>query len=351
MSMSESDHLGIHGRLGSHELELGTTEAVQRHISRQVIARKPVSQRKLDFEHRRPRLLREALAEATGVFFYVLPGLASTAIFTLDGTIPGYGSLLQIGFAYAMGIAFAIITCAPTSGGHFNPAITICFALWQGFPWRKVPIYIISQIIGAFVAAALLQGMYWPEIAAFKAQTLAEGKTLVGAGSPASILCSFPAPTQTNAGFLFITEFFVDAFIGMVIWATLDPANPFISPASAPFAIGMAYAAMVWGFAGVTISTNLARDLGARLLAAAFYGRGVFTYYTYSPIGILVNVPATIFATAYYELVMRDSLLIIGRGHAVHEDGEEGLRRHISRPGVLEPGISNASVKKTKSLV
>lgn len=44
------------------------TEAVQRHISRHVIAPKPVSQRKLDFERARPRWLREMMAEATGVF-------------------------------------------------------------------------------------------------------------------------------------------------------------------------------------------------------------------------------------------------------------------------------------------
>jgi glycerol uptake facilitator-like aquaporin len=36
--------------------------------------------------------------------------------------------------AYAIGIAFAIIICAPTSGGHFNQAITLCFTIWQGFP-------------------------------------------------------------------------------------------------------------------------------------------------------------------------------------------------------------------------
>lgn len=96
-----------------------------RHIERRVVPAKPVSQRKLDFEHKRPRLLRECMAEATGVFFYVLPGCAAITAFTLAGYneaaqtlgVPAFGGLMQIGFSFGFGIAFAIITCAATSGG------------------------------------------------------------------------------------------------------------------------------------------------------------------------------------------------------------------------------------------
>lgn len=182
-------------------VEMGATEAVQQHLSRHVVAGKPVSQRKLDFEHARPRWLRECMAEATGVFFYVFPGIAAITTFTLNAASPlgasAFGGIFQIGWGFAIGIAFAIITCASTSGGHFNPAITICFAVWQGFPWRKVPHYIFSQIFGAFIAGMLLMGMYWPEIQAFKKESIASGKGLVYNGGPASILCTFPNPHQT----------------------------------------------------------------------------------------------------------------------------------------------------------
>lgn len=163
------------------------------------------------------------------------PGIAAITGFTLNGTselgVTAFSSIFQIGWAFAIGIAFAIITCASTSGGHFNPAITICFATWQGFPWRKVPHYILSQIFGAFIAGLLLMGMYWPQIQQFKAATLAERKPLVANGGPASILCTFPNPDQTydrildhahdlevdgsirNLGYLFIIEFFVDSYI------------------------------------------------------------------------------------------------------------------------------------------
>ena len=78
-------------------------------------------------------------------------------------------------------------------------------------------------------------------------------------------------------------------------------------------------------------------------MAAIFFGGEAFTYMNYSWIAILVNVPATLFATGYYELLMRDSLSKIGKGHAVHEDGEEGLHRHITRTVSGFPALWNSS--------
>lgn len=94
---------------------------------------------------------------------------------------------------------------------------------------------------------------------------------------------------------------------------------------------------MIWGFANVTISTNLARDLGTRIVAAIFFGGDAFN--RYAPLAILVNIPATLFATLVYEVLLKDSFAIIAKGHNVHEDGEEGLTRHLTKTGTLEEGI------------
>ena len=153
------------------------------------------------------------MAEATGVFFYVFPGIAAITAFTIAKEDAAFGSIFQVGWAFAIGIAFAIITCASTSGGHFNPAITICFAIWQGFPWRKVPMYIASQIFGAFIAGLMLMGMYHQQLSEFAEASQAAGMGLVYNGGPASVLCSFPGATQTNLGYLFFIEFFVDSYI------------------------------------------------------------------------------------------------------------------------------------------
>jgi len=213
---------------------------------------------------------------------------------------------------------------------------------FSGFPWRKVPHYIFSQVFGAFMAGMLLMGMYHVQLAEYAETLRAQGvESMVFNGGPASVLCSFPGKNQTNLGYLFLIEFFVDSYIGIVIWAVLDPANPFISPSTAPFVIGLAYGTMVWAFADITIATNLARDLGTRIVAAIFYGGEAFSYYNYSWIGILVNVPATIFATGYYEFLMRDSLQKIGKGAALHEGGEEGLALHLTKTGIsMDKGMT-----------
>ncbi|KAK3937816.1 aquaporin-like protein [Diplogelasinospora grovesii] len=328
-------------RLQTNDLELGITDAVKQHITRNVAPSKPVTQARLDFEYNRPRWLRECFAEATGVFMFCFPGLASVASFILNAddefVITAYGSIFQVGWAFGLGIAFAIITCGPTSGGHFNPAITLNLAYWQGFPWPKVPYYILSQIVGAFAAACLVTGMYWVQIQEYRAALEAAGDPIVAAGSLANILVAIPGPTQTNKGYLFMIEFFVDAFIAFLIWAVLDPANPFVSPAGAPFLIGMVYAVMIWAFGDITISTNLARDLGARIAAVIFFGRAAFTIDGgYAAIGILVNIPATFLGVTYYELVMRDSIKGICGGHLKHKDGDEGLTRHITKHSLYD---------------
>ena len=233
------------------DLEVGATDAIQRHYTRQVVSRQAVSQKKLNFERRRPRWLRECIAEAAGVFFYgtnipqaitsktsedaprridslltcdsniiVYPGIATTANYLLAASDPtkapdasGFSSFLQIGLSYGIGIAFAIIVFGSTSGGHFNPAVTLNLAYWQAFPWRKVPYFIFSQIFGAFMAGLIMMGQYNVQINEFERKTLEAGKGYVSNTGPAALLVTIPGEDQTNLGYLFLIEFFVDSFI------------------------------------------------------------------------------------------------------------------------------------------
>ena len=43
------------------------------------------------------------------------------------------------------------------SGAHFNPAVSFAFAVTRHFPWPRVALYWLAQLVGALLAAALLR--------------------------------------------------------------------------------------------------------------------------------------------------------------------------------------------------
>ena len=100
-----------------------------------------------------PTLGHRMTAEATGTFFLVLigPGAAAVNQFT-HGAVSHVGVALAFAFVLIAGI-YAL---GHISGAHFNPAVTIAFALRKGFPGREVLPYIASQLMGALAAGALL---------------------------------------------------------------------------------------------------------------------------------------------------------------------------------------------------
>ena len=52
-----------------------------------------------------------------------------------------------------------ILFMGKVSGAHLNPAVSIAFALRGDFPWRRVPGYIVVQLVGATLAAWFLQAV------------------------------------------------------------------------------------------------------------------------------------------------------------------------------------------------
>ena len=64
--------------------------------------------------------------------------------------------LMILPLACALGVWLS----AGISGGHLNPAITIAFATFRGFPWRKVPAYIFAQLLGGVCGAGVAYANY-----------------------------------------------------------------------------------------------------------------------------------------------------------------------------------------------
>ncbi|KJA26276.1 hypothetical protein HYPSUDRAFT_199026 [Hypholoma sublateritium FD-334 SS-4] len=254
----------------------------------------------------------ECFAEAMGVFFYVYFGIGSQVGWVFGNILKeaGLSSIFQIGMAYAFGIVFAITVCSSTSGGHFNPCITIAMVVFRGFPVRKALRYIPAQIFGAFIATLVVYNQWKAFLDAAEAGLEAAGPGVLEAvlftpNGPAGAFGNYLLAPQTLPR-VFMNEFVNCTVIAIIIWACIDPSNALCPPPMATFVVAFAYAASIWGYAVPGVSLNAARDVGARLAAMVIYGveaKGT----SYSAITALVNIPATLFAAFIYEIFLVDS--------------------------------------------
>jgi aquaporin Z len=68
---------------------------------------------------------------------------------------------LGIGFAgvaltFGLTVLTMVYALGPVSGGHFNPAVTVGLACSRRFPWSDVVQYVVAQVLGGIVGAAIL---------------------------------------------------------------------------------------------------------------------------------------------------------------------------------------------------
>jgi len=99
-------------------------------------------------------LFRRSLAEFLGTFWLVLGGCGSAVI---AAAFPQVGiGLLGVSLAFGLTVLTMAYSVGHISGCHLNPAVTV--GLWAGgrFPSKDIPIYVVSQVAGALLAAVVL---------------------------------------------------------------------------------------------------------------------------------------------------------------------------------------------------
>ena len=97
-------------------------------------------------------LIRRAGAELVGTYALVLAGCGAIIVNAQTG------ALTHVGIALTFGLIITVMIAAAghLSGAHFNPAVTLAFALTRHFKWQEVPAYLLGQLTGAVAGALTL---------------------------------------------------------------------------------------------------------------------------------------------------------------------------------------------------
>ncbi|XP_022740332.1 nodulin-26-like [Durio zibethinus] len=102
-----------------------------------------------------PTTLQKTVAELVGTYFLIFAGCGAALVNKVQ-------TLTIVGIALVWGLVLmaAIYALGHISGAHFNPAVTLALATARKFSWKLVPMYLLSQLLGATLASLTLRGLF-----------------------------------------------------------------------------------------------------------------------------------------------------------------------------------------------
>jgi MIP family channel proteins len=189
------------------------------------------------------QLGRKLAAELVGTFALVFAGCGAIMV---DAKTNALG---HVGVAISFGLVIMVMIYAlgHISGAHFNPAVTLAFALSRHFPWSRALGYWMAQLAGALLAAAILRGSL---------------------GNIAHVGATLPSGSQGQS---FLWELVLTFFLMLVIVAVATDTR----------AVGEAAAIAIGGTVGLDAmfggpvsgaSMNPSRSLGPALVSGDLHG-------------------------------------------------------------------------------
>ncbi len=198
-----------------------------------------------------------------GTFWLVFGGCGSALLagkFLSDGDNLQLGiGFLGVSFAFGIAVLSGAYAFGHVSGGHFNPAVTLGLAVARRFKWKGVPPYVITQVVAASVAGAVLFVIAVGKSGTNASDVSAAGFATNGYGDA--------SPGGYSLLACLITEIVLTAiFLYIILGATDDRAPKGL----APVAIGLGLTAInLVGIPVTNLSVNPARSLGV-----AWFGGG-----------------------------------------------------------------------------
>lgn len=192
-------------------------------------------------------LLRRSGAECIGTFSLVTAGCGAIMVNAQTG------ALTHVGIALTFGLIITVMIAATghISGAHFNPAVTIAFAVTRHFPWREVVYYVVAQLLGAILGALTLR-LLISDLAAL-------GTTL----------------PSGSIGQSFGLEILLSAVLMFVIISVATDTKAVGAPAALAIGFTVALDAL-WGGPISGASMNPARSLGPALIAGVLDNQWIY---------------------------------------------------------------------------
>ena len=196
--------------------------------------------------------MKKYIAEFIGTAALVLIGCGAITAGglgnVLGGSPPGFLAILPIGLAFGLAVTAMAYGIGPVSGCHINPAVTI--GVWAAgrMPTSDLAGYIIAQVAGAIVGAAILLAIVSGKAGGYDVSAAGLGQT---GWKDYSLFSAFLA--ELIATFLFLV-----VILGATSRAGTTPV--------AGLAIGLTLAALHLAFVPVSgNSLNPARSIGPAL--------------------------------------------------------------------------------------
>lgn len=213
-----------------------------------------------------PPLRKRLGAELLGTFWLVFAG-CGTAIFASSFITPsgltapssqlGVG-LLGVSLAFGLSVVTMAYAVGHVSGGHFNPAVSI--GLWAARRFdnvRDLGAYIVAQLIGAFLAGAVLWGL---------------AKSVSGSAGVTGALAANGYGEHSPGGFTLVAVLLVEVLLtAFFVFVILGVTTAHAPTGFAPLAIGLTLTLIhLISIPIDNTSVNPARSLGV----AFFNGNG-----------------------------------------------------------------------------
>ncbi|KAF2169535.1 hypothetical protein M409DRAFT_19948 [Zasmidium cellare ATCC 36951] len=203
--------------------------------------------------------LQRPLAEWLGTTIFMFVGsCGNLSVITSNYQT---GSMQSMYWCWGFAVMLAIYIAGGGSGAFLNPALTIMLSVFRGFPARRVPIYIIAQLLGAFTGTLLAFAIYRDNIIHLDGGLIPN--------STGAALYTQPKDWVSNST-AFFTEMLGTAVIGCSIMALGDSHNSPPGAGMHAFIIGLLTTTVTMALGFSTGGCfNPVRDLGPRLASIA----------------------------------------------------------------------------------